>query len=114
MVSKAPWDENGNLVREVDPLENKVEEYLRNKVKALGGKAYKFVSPGNNGVPDRLTVFPGNIIVFIETKKKGKKSTPAQKNRQAELRTLGCRVYAEVDSKEKVDVIIQEIRGLLQ
>lgn len=113
MVSKPPWDENGNLIRQAKPRENKVEEYLRDKVKAQGGKAYKFVSPGNDGVPDRLTVFPGNVIVFIETKQKGKKSNPAQKNRQAELRALGCRVYAEVDSKERVDSIIQELKGLI-
>ena len=39
-------------------LEKDIEEKLRNKVKKLGGKAYKFVSPGNAGVPDRLVILP--------------------------------------------------------
>ena len=39
-------------------LENELEKKLRDKVKKLGGKAYKFVSPGNAGVPDRLVVLP--------------------------------------------------------
>ena len=39
-------------------LENELEKKLRDKVKKLGGKAYKFVSPGNAGVPDRLVFLP--------------------------------------------------------
>ena len=34
-------------------LERDIERRLRLGIKALGGKAYKFSSPGNNGVPDR-------------------------------------------------------------
>lgn len=39
--------------------ERDVERYLRERVKQLGGRAYKFVSPGNNGVPDRIVMLPG-------------------------------------------------------
>lgn len=34
--------------------EKEIESYLRDRIRRIGGKAYKFVSPGNNGVPDRL------------------------------------------------------------
>lgn len=39
--------------------EKEIEEKFREAVKRAGGKAYKFVSPGNDGVPDRLVVMPG-------------------------------------------------------
>lgn len=39
-------------------LENELEKKFRERIKDLGGKAYKFVSPGTAGVPDRLVVLP--------------------------------------------------------
>ena len=39
-------------------LEKEIEKILVTEVKKLGGKAYKFVSPGNSGVPDRIVIFP--------------------------------------------------------
>ncbi|MFR1871644.1 MAG: VRR-NUC domain-containing protein, partial [Coprococcus sp.] len=32
--------------------EKEIEKLLVQEVKKLGGRAYKWVSPGNNGVPD--------------------------------------------------------------
>ena len=46
--------------------ERDVERYLRERVKQLGGRAYKFVSPGNNGVPDRIVMLPGGKLFFVE------------------------------------------------
>ena len=40
-------------------LEKDIEKYLRDEIKKVGGIAYKFVSPGNSGVPDRLVLLPG-------------------------------------------------------
>ena len=39
-------------------LEKDIEKILVGEVKKLGGRAYKWVSPGNDGVPDRIVVFP--------------------------------------------------------
>ena len=86
--------------------EKTIEGYLRDRVRAAGGRAYKFVSPGNNGVPDRLMVMPGGRIVFVELKSPGRKSTELQKAKQAELAKLGCVVFVDVDSKEKIDSIL--------
>lgn len=91
--------------------ESAVESYLRDEAKRAGGRAYKFVSPGNNGVPDRLVCMPGGRVAFVETKAPGRKSTALQKVQQQRLRELGFRVYAEVDSREKVDAIIREMQG---
>ena len=85
--------------------EKSVEAYLRDQVKAIGGKAYKFVSPGNDGVPDRLVCLPGGRVAFVETKSPGKRSTPLQENRQNELRALGFEVEV-IDSKAGVEYFI--------
>lgn len=48
--------------------ESDIERRLVQGVKKLGGRAYKFVSPGNVGVPDRLVVLPGGVVLFVEVK----------------------------------------------
>lgn len=58
--------------------EKATEKYLRDEIRKIGGRAYKFVSPGNTGVPDRLVCLPGGKVVFIELKSEGKHSTPMQ------------------------------------
>jgi hypothetical protein len=85
--------------------ENIIEERLRDKVKAIKGKAFKFVSPGNAGVPDRIVLLPGARVAFVELKAPGKKSTPSQSNRQKEIRALGFEVLV-IDSMQGVDDFI--------
>jgi hypothetical protein len=87
-----------------------VERYLVRKVKEeLKGKAYKWVSPGNTGVPDRIVFLPGGRIFLVELKALGRKQTPAQFARQAELIVLGATVYGCVDTKAKVDAFMAEV-----
>jgi hypothetical protein len=89
--------------------ERDVEVYLREKVKAAGGKAYKWVSPGNAGVPDRIVILPGGRIAFVELKSPGKTSTQLQRYRQGQLQKLGCQVYADIDSADKVDRLVKAL-----
>ena len=49
-------------------LEKDIERKLIAGVKRAGGKAYKFVSPGNVGVPDRIVIWPNGVIHFVELK----------------------------------------------
>ncbi|WP_062306610.1 VRR-NUC domain-containing protein [Alicyclobacillus sendaiensis] len=93
------------MVRERD-----IEAYLRKRVAALGGRAYKFVSPGNAGVPDRLVLLPGGRAVFVELKAPGRRPTPLQRVQQERIRALGFAVYV-LDSKERVDAFIEEVQG---
>lgn len=79
--------------------EKTIEKFLRDKVKEAGGEAYKFVSPGHIGVPDRLVIFPGGRIAFVELKAPGKKPRPNQIVQIERLRRLGADVEV-VDSKE--------------
>ena len=58
----------------------------------MGGKAYKFVSPGNAGVPDRIVILPNKQPIFIELKAEKGKLTELQKNQLKKLVDLGQRV----------------------
>jgi len=89
-----------------------IEDYLRDQVKAIGGKAYKFVSPGNAGVPDRLVCLPGGKVLFVELKGTGRKSTPLQTKRQQEFIKLSQLVYV-ADSKNDVDSLIKSCKELM-
>lgn len=55
-------------------LEKRIEAKFREKIKSLGGRALKFISPGNAGVPDRLVILPGNKIGFAELKRPRRKN----------------------------------------
>lgn len=90
-------------------LEKKIETKLREEVKKQGGKAYKFVSPGNAGVPDRLVVLPDGKIAFVEIKRKGAKPRPLQVNRIKELEKLGCLVVV-IDCVEDIAPLLETIR----
>ena len=48
--------------------ESSIESYLVRKVKEHGGLCYKFVSPGNPGVPDRIIITPTGKTVYVELK----------------------------------------------
>lgn len=87
--------------------EKDTEAFLRDEVKALGGRSYKWVSPGCAGVPDRIVILPNGRIFFVELKSERKTSSAQQRKRQAELRALGCTVYTDIDTKEKVREIIE-------
>ena len=88
--------------------ERQIENYLVRKVRAAGGLCYKFVSPGNSGVPDRICVFPGGRIVFAELKaESGGRLSALQRIQQSLLADLGCAVYT-ASSKEECDAIVAE------
>ena len=89
-------------------LEKELEEKFKNAVKAAGGRAFKFVSPGNDGVPDRLAVLPGGHIGFVELKQKGKKPTKLQTKQMQRLKDLGCFVYL-LDDEKDIDSVIAAI-----
>ena len=85
-----------------------VEGKLNKAVRQSGGLALKFVSPGFNGVPDRLLLFPGGRLAFCEVKAPGEKPRPLQEHRMEQLREMGFRVYV-VDSVEQIGAMICEI-----
>lgn len=82
--------------------ESAVEENVCRQVRALGGVAWKWVSPGRSGVPDRICIFPGGMVIFVELKRpaRGDGRSPAQKKVFSILEKLGCRVW-RIDSGEE-------------
>ena len=93
--------------------EKDIETYLRDRVRGIGGKAYKLSCMGTNGMPDRLLCLPGGRAVFVETKATGKKPRPLQTAQHRVLRSLGFPVYGSVDSREAVDLVIEACRGMI-
>ncbi|WP_074013703.1 VRR-NUC domain-containing protein [Candidatus Sodalis sp. SoCistrobi] len=84
--------------------EKAIEQQLIRAVKAAGGIAYKFVSPGRLGVPDRLVVLPGGRVLFVECKAPGQKARPSQQREHNRLRALGCEVIT-LDSKNISEIV---------
>lgn len=72
--------------------ERDIEMCLVSEVKKLGGRAYKWTSPGNDGVPDRIVIFPGRPPVFVELKADNGKLTALQKIQIGRLKDLGQEV----------------------
>lgn len=89
--------------------EREIEKRLVSAVRAKGGKAYKFTSPGSSGVPDRLIILPDGKIGFVEVKAPGKNARPEQCYQQRCLEELGCYV-AVLDNPDLIGTIIKEIR----
>lgn len=89
--------------------EKYIEQKLVEKVKKLGGRAYKFVSPGNIGVPDRLVVLPENKVGFVEVKRQNGRLSKLQKNQLEFLKSLGCKTFVLWNINE-IDQIIEKIQ----
>lgn len=85
------------------------EEKLVIAVKQMGGICPKFVSPGFDGMPDRLVLLPFGKIAFVEVKAPYKKPRLLQKARHKMLKRLGFNVYV-LDDVEQIGGIIDEIR----
>lgn len=89
--------------------ENEIERCLSAEVKRRGGMAAKFVSPGLNGMPDRLVLLPGRKSAFVELKAPGKKLRPLQIKRKQQLESLGFLVYC-IDGAEQIGGMLDEIQ----
>lgn len=87
--------------------EKQVEEYLRDRIKELGGRAYKWVSPGNTGVPDRIVIINGWVL-FVELKSNTGRLTANQKSQIRRLVGLQQHVGV-IGSKAEVDGFLEAI-----
>ena len=88
--------------------EKQIEQKLVRAVHAAGGIAPKFVSPGLDGVPDRLILLPGGRMAFAELKAPGQTPRPLQWHRIGDLRRLGFRVYI-IDDINQIGGVLDEI-----
>ncbi|TWH46351.1 VRR-NUC domain-containing protein [Sporomusa sp. KB1] len=88
--------------------ESFLERKLVSAVERIGGKAPKWVSPGNRGVPDRLIILPDGRTMYVEMKAPGKPLEPLQVRWAKILRKLGHKVY-KIDSAADIDKFIFEV-----
>ena len=96
----------------MNKLERDIERALVGMVKRHGGLCYKFVSPGNPGVPDRIVLLPGGRVIFVETKRpRGGKVAPLQAWWSGILKKLGFR-HVFIKNKTDIDLLEQFIEGV--
>lgn len=92
--------------------ESGVEDGARKYMKSIGGGSWKFTSPNNRGVPDRIFSHPNCGSFFVEFKKEGKQLGDLQDMMCDEMEGFGCRVYRAVDTLEKAKAVIdKEVYG---
>jgi Holliday junction resolvase len=91
--------------------EKRIERKLVQAVKDIGGLALKFVSPGFDGVPDRIVLIAYGKVAFVEVKSCGEKPRPLQMARIKKIRSLGFKVYV-LDDEKQIGEIIDEIQAI--
>lgn len=94
--------------------EKVIERKLVELVKLNGGMCIKLLCDQLIGLPDRMCLFPGHKIVFVELKTTGRKPKRIQAYMHNKLRALGFRVEV-IDTVESVinfvdDIVWQEAK----
>ena len=89
-------------------MEKDIEAKLVREIKKIGGRAYKFISPGTRGVPDRIVILPGGKIIFVELKTEVGRLTALQRAQRRILQRLGCDVRS-VHGAEDVEAFLEEV-----
>lgn len=91
--------------------ESQIEKYMVCKVKAYGGLCFKFVSPGNPGVPDRIVITPTGKTIYVELKTEVGRLSNIQKWQITEMQKHGVdvRILYGVDAvKEFLEDLFQK------
>ena len=89
--------------------EKQIEAKLVSAVERRGGLCPKWVSPGLDGVPDRVILFPAGRMAFAETKAPGRHLRPLQAVRKAQLERLGYRVFV-IDSPDQIEGALNAVQ----
>jgi Holliday junction resolvase len=83
--------------------ERDIEKKLVREIRRMGGEAYKWTSPGNDGVPDRIVMLPGGRLIFVELKADRGQLEPIQRVQIRRIQKLGqeVRVVRGMDGLEE-------------
>ena len=90
--------------------EKTIEAKLVKTVRSMGGLAPKFISPGLDGMPDRIVLLKHGRLAFVEVKANGQKPRPLQVRRKRQLEALGFSVYC-LDDATQIGGILDEIQS---
>ena len=91
--------------------EKTLETLLVRTVKSMGGLAPKFVSPGLDGMPDRIVLLSHGKMAFVEVNAHGKKPRHLQVRRKSQLESLGFSVYC-LDDATQIGGMLDEIQSI--
>ena len=91
-------------------LEKDIEAWLNKQIEKMGGIAYKFVSPGNPGVPDRIYILPDGKVWFVELKQQFGRIANIQKWQRQRLLEMGCN-YRLVRGMDDAKAFVQQLKG---
>jgi hypothetical protein len=91
------------------PAEKTIENYLKKRVREIGGKCIKMIPTYENGIPDRQVLYKGRAI-FVELKKQGKEARPLQVVYMQELNKQGFETRV-IDTKEQIDQLIKALEN---
>lgn len=89
--------------------ESTIEARLVREVRKLGGLCYKFTSPGNPGVPDRIIILPDGRTIYVELKTEIGRLAKIQQWQIGELRKRGADVRV-LKGMEQVVAFLEEVR----
>lgn len=90
--------------------ERYIEQQLVKAVKKRGGICAKWVSPGLDGVPDRIVLLPEGHVGFVELKAPGERPRPLQIARMEQMKRLGYKCFV-CDRVELIDGILDGIEN---
>lgn len=88
--------------------ESSIEARLVRMVRARGGLCYKFVSPGNPGVPDRIVITPAGRTIYVELKTEVGRLAAIQKWQHEEMRKRGAEVRT-LKGMDQVQAFVEEV-----
>lgn len=96
------------MKKETVDSEKVVERKLVELVKINGGMCIKLLCDQLIGLPDRMCLFPGHKVVFVELKTTRQKPKRIQMYMHNKLRALGFRVEV-IDTVESVVNFVDNI-----
>ena len=89
-------------------LEKEIERRMVIEIKKRGGLCYKFTSPNNPGVPDRIVITPDGKVIFVELKTEIGRLAKIQRWQVSEMRQRGADVRV-VKGWAAVKAFIEEV-----
>lgn len=89
------------------PKESALEKHFVKRLRDFGALVYKFTSPGNAAVPDRIVILPNGQVHWVELKAEGEKPSALQKAEHAKLRALGQNVWVAA-GRDQIDLLLRE------
>lgn len=94
-------------ITDMQELERDLEDYFTRRAQSAGMLTFKFTSPGQAGVPDRILITDGRVL-FVELKAPGKKPRPLQTETVRRMRMRGAACYC-ISSEAQVDKMLYDL-----